>query len=234
MFSLRSRGCLLGLLIATSTQADIEPLPFSPFTASYRGEANGISVEKLGTRSLVALGDDKFRLEYQASAMVYSLKETSTFIWHANLPRPLTYEGSRGTFLKKKEDRLRFDWQAGTGTWLHKKKEGRFTLQEGIQDPLTSTLLLAMELDDGKANVRLLEASGKHQDPRDFVLIGTPELSTEMGKIPTYHVKVLHEDDKRHTELWLHHDYPYIPVKVQQDDDGDRFLLELTGFTLQN
>lgn len=224
--------CIVLLITAGISRADAETFPFSPFTASYRGEANGITVNDLGKRSLVSLGQDKYRLEYKAEAMIYSLKETSTFLWENGIPKPLSYDSKRGTLLKKRENHLAFNWSTHTGSFIHKKKSGNFSLVEGIQDPLSSTLLLALHIQDGKSDIKFLEAKGKSQDTRQFVLLGTPEITTQSGKIKTYHLKRLHEDDKRHTELWLHFDYPFIPVKVSQTDEGDRFLLELTEFML--
>lgn len=217
-------------LVAATAKADMEPIPFSAFTASYRGEANGISVEKLGKRSLTSLGDNQYQIEYNASAMVYSLKETSVFSWHQNVPRPQRYDSSRGTFLKKRENHIRFNWETGKGHYEHKKKEGDFELVAGMQDALTGTLFLALELDAGKSEISFMEAKDNDQEVRKFVLLDTPELDTDVGKIRTFHLKRLHDDEKRQTEIWLHQEYPYIPVKVQQYDDGDKFLLELTDF----
>ncbi|MEE2732839.1 MAG: DUF3108 domain-containing protein [Pseudomonadota bacterium] len=221
---------LLLVLLAGISRADAETMPFSPFTAHYRGEANGMSVQDLGTRTLSSLGQERYRIEYRAKAMIYSLQETSEFLWENGQPRPLHYDSSRGTFLKKRESQIDFNWTTGQGRYVHKKKAGKFTLSDGLQDPLSSTLLLALQVQAGQSTIRFREAKGNDQDLRVFSLLGTPELETESGRIKTFHLKRQHDDKKRHTEIWLHHDYPFIPVKVEQTDDGDRFLLELTRF----
>lgn len=225
--------CALLLLTAGISKADAETMPFSSFTASYRGEANGLSVGNLGTRSLISLGQEQYRIEYNASAMVYKLKEVSHFLWENGTPKPLSYDSSRGTFLKKRENHIKFDWAAGTGSYTHKKTSGTFPLKEGMQDPLSSTLLLALQLQEGKDKISFIEAKDDHQEERQFILLDTPTIKTQMGELKTYHLQRLHDDNKRHTELWLHHEHPFIPVKVIQNDDGDRFLLELTDFSLQ-
>jgi len=224
--------CILLLLSAGISRADAETMPFSSFTAHYRGEANGMSVKNLGTRTLKSLGQDQFQLEYNAEAMIYSLKERSTFVWENGIPKPLAYDSTRGTFLKKRENHIQFNWPSGNGSFTHKKKKGSFKLLEGMQDPLTSTLLLALRLQDGNRSIEFMEAKDNDQEIRTFTLLGKPTIKTALGDVKTYHLQRLHDDKKRHTELWLHHDYPFIPVKVKQDDDGDRFLLELTQFSI--
>ena len=232
MLLLRALPLLL-LLWASISRADAETMPFSPFSATYRGEANGLSVKDLGSRSLVSLGQERFRIEYNAKAMIYSMQETSEFLWENGMPKPISYDSTRGTFLKKRKSNIQFNWDSGKGNYVHKDKRGQFKLTEGIQDPLSSTLLLALEVQSGKASIRFREAKGKDQDMREFDLLDTPVLDSPMGKIKTYHLKRLHDDDQRHTEIWLHFEYPYIPVKVKQTDEDDHFLLELTGFKLQ-
>ena len=223
---------LLLLLITSISRADAETMPFSPFTANYRGEANGMSVSDLGSRKLISLGQERYRIEYKAKAMIYSLEETSDFLWENGVPKPISYDSSRGTFLKKRENKIRFDWTSGKGSYVHKKKKGEFPLSEGMQDPLSSTLLLALEVQAGKSTIHFKAAKGDDQEMRSFTLLGTPEIETDSGKIKTYHLKRLHDDKKRHTEIWLHHEYPFIPVKVEQTDDDDHFLLELTRLKL--
>ncbi|MEN8669934.1 MAG: DUF3108 domain-containing protein [Ketobacter sp.] len=220
------------LMMTGLSRADAETMPFSPFTAHYRGEANGMSVSDLGSRKLISLGQERYRIEYDASAMIYRLEEQSEFLWQAGQPRPLQYDSTRGTFLKKRKNHINFDWQRGRGTYVHKKKQGEFDLVAGMQDPLTSTLLLALEVQSGKGEIQFMEAKDNDQELRKFVLLDKPTISTESGNIKTFHLKRLHDDDKRQTEIWLHHEYPFIPVKVEQNDDGDHFLLELTGFKL--
>jgi len=212
--------------------ADAETMPFSPYTAHYRGEAKGISVKDLGSRKLESMGQERYRIEYDASAMIYSLKEESEFLWQDGQPKPLQYDSSRGTFLKKRENHIKFDWQSGQGRYVHKKKKGTFELAAGMQDPLTSTLLLALEVQSGKSEIKLMEAKDNDQELRTFILLDKPTLNMPSGKIKTYHLKRLHDDKKRQTEIWLHHEYPFIPIKVEQYDDGDHFLLELTSFKL--
>ena len=223
---------LLLLLITSISRADAETMPFAPFTAKYRGEANGMSVRDLGSRTLTQIGQERFRIEYKAKAMIYSLEESSDFIWQNGIPKPISYDSSRGTFLNKRENHIKFDWPSGKGSYTHKKKKGQFNLTEGIQDPLSSTMLLALQVQDGQSTITFREAKGDDQDLRVFSLLGTPDLETESGRIKTYHLKRAHEDSKRHTEIWLHYEYPFIPVKVEQTDDGDHFLLELTSFKL--
>jgi hypothetical protein len=221
------------LLIVTSiTRADAETMPFSAFSASYRGEAKGIKVGDLGTRTLTQLGPERFQIQYTAKALMYTLKEISVFDWVNGAPKPISYDSSRGTFLKRRENHIDFDWQNNTASYIHKKNQGTFPLIDGVQDPLTSLLVLAQALQSGKPTISLHEAKNSRHEEKRFALLGTPMLKTKIGNIKTYHLQRLHDDPERHTELWLHYEHPFIPVKVRQTDEGDLFLLELTTFTL--
>ena len=232
MLRIRSLPLWILLLLATLSKADAETVPFLPFTAQYSGKAKGMSVEKLGSRKLIDLGDQQYRIEYRAEAMVYSLEETSQFQWQNGAPLPQRYRSSRGTFLKKRKSAMNFDWPNQRINFEHKGKKGTLPLSEGMQDPLTSTLYIAAQLQSDKSQIEFDEAVGHKWSHRKFVLKGKTDLETKMGTIPTFHLERLHDDKERETNIWLHADYPYIPVKVKQIDEGDLFLLQLTEFRI--
>lgn len=208
------------------------PFPFKPFTAKYRGEAYDMNLDDLGTRTLTSLGDGRYRVEYHAKAMMYSMEESSEFLWQDNRIVPQHYQSEKGTFISKRKSGIHFDWQNGVAHFKYKKREGQFPVQAGDQDPITSAFKLAIDIAAGKQEIELREAKKDNVHPRKFELIDEPELNTPLGKIKTVHLKRVHDSDKRETEIWVHKDYPHIPVRLWQDDEGDVFLLELTGLTL--
>ncbi|MGB3623100.1 MAG: DUF3108 domain-containing protein [Ketobacter sp.] len=215
-----------------SAAAATVEFPFKLFTASYRGEAYGMSMEKLGTRSLMQVDAQRYRIEYKANAMMYSMEETSDFIWQDNHIIPLAYHSERGTFLSKRKARLLFDWDAGTAEYKVKKRSGEFTISPGDQDPITSTLTLALKIDQKNPLIEVSEAKKDSVEMLEFERIDEPELQTPIGDIKTLHLRRIHDDPERQTEIWVHREYPYIPVKLRQNDDGEVFLLELTDLKL--
>lgn len=218
---------------AAAPDAARADLSLQPFIAHYKGRANGFAVGDLGVRELQALGNGRYRLQYRAEALIYTLEETSEFELANGQIRPTRYRSNRGTFMKRRKTGLDFDWMHMTASFDYKGKTGQFSLQPGAQDPLSGSILLAQLLAPGQTSLSYLEADKKGIDTNRLELIDTPVLETEMGKIATWHLRRLHDNSKRKTEIWLHQQYPAIPVKVHQIDDTDEFQLELVTFELK-
>lgn len=231
-----TRWLLTALLLLTAPLVTAQPAQqgptleqvLKPFVAHYKGRANGMSVSNLGQRELLQLEDGRYQLQYRASAMIYTLEEISEFRIADNTIIPLQYRSNRGSFFKRRKASIDFDWDSNTGSYDYKGSTGTFTLQPNTQDPLSGSLELARLLTPNKTKYQYREAEKRGIGSNELVLIDQPELKTAIGTIKTWHLQRLHKDDKRNTEIWLHHDYPAIPVKVHQIDDGDEFQLDIT------
>lgn len=208
------------------------PTTLQPFIAYYKGSANGLSVGNLGERELTSLGNGRYRLQYRAKALIYSLEETSVFDLVDGQARPLTYRSVRGTIFNRRKDSMDFDWNAMTIKTLHKNTRREYALRKGTQDPLSGSIALALLLQQAQPQLEYPEAGKRDIETDKLVLLDEPTLTTEMGEIPTWHLKRIHDDPKRQTEIWIHKQYPAIPVKVHQIDDGDEFLLNLVRIKL--
>lgn len=226
---------LLAALLLATTPVNAQTLEqvLQPFIAHYKGRANGMSVSDLGVRELKRLEDGRYQLQYRASAMIYSLEETSVFRIADNVILPETYRSSRGTFFNRRKASLDFNWNDNKGAYDYKGRTGSFTLEPNTQDPLSGSLELARLLTPEQAKYEYKEAEKRGIDANQLILIDQPELKTDIGTIKTWHLERIHDDAKRQTEIWLHHEYPAIPVKVQQTDDGDEFRLDITKFELK-
>ena len=230
------RTLLLLLMLTPWLQASAEEKPaatdtstvvLKPFVAYYKGSANGFSIGNLGTRELTPLGDNRYRLEYKASALIYSLEETSVFSVVNGEIRPESYRSVRGTVFNRSKDTLDFDWQHMTVSALHKGERRQYKLIPGTQDPLSASMTLALLLSKSSPTLQYPEAGKRDVETDKLVLVDQPDLKTPMGDISTWHLKRIHDNPKRHTEIWIDKQYPAIPVKVHQTDDGDEFLLNL-------
>jgi hypothetical protein len=221
---------LLALLVATTLPAAAQPLDqvLRPFTAHYKGRANGLAVSDLGMRELKPLGDGRYQLQYSASAMIYTLEETSVFKIEDGMIVPQTYRSNRGSFFNRRKASLDFDWSKGQGRYEFKGKRGEFVLEPNTQDPLTGGLELARLLRADQAKYLYREAEKRGISSNELVLIDQPEIETAIGTLKSWHLERLHKDPKRKTEIWLHHEYPAIALRVHQLDDGDEFQLDIT------
>lgn len=218
---------------SSSNPEPAEKFPIQPFTASYRGEAYGMTLEDLGTRSLKVTGDNRYRMEYHAKALMYYMDETSDFIWKDNRIVPLAYNSSRGTFLSKRKAQLLFDWDNLIANYKVRDRKGQFTISPGDQDPITSALVVALEVNNKAEPISVSEAKKDSVRLRKFERIDEPALETPLGKINTIHLQLVDDDPERQTEIWVHEEYPFIPVKLRQNDEGDVFVLELIGLKLE-
>ena len=230
-----SRLALAALMVTAALPASAQTLDdvLRPFVAKYQGRANGMAVSDLGIRELKSLGNGRYQLQYSASAMIYTLNETSEFDVRDGVIRPLSYKSDRGSFFKRRKATLDFDWEKKIGAYFFKEKSGTFALEPNTQDPLTGSLELARLLAPTKEKYIYREAEKRGIDTNELVLIDQPELNTAVGTVKTWHLERLHRDPKRKTEIWLHHQYPAIPLKVHQTDDGDEFQLDIAKFELK-
>lgn len=226
---------LLALLLATPLPAAAQSLDqvLRPFTAYYKGRANGMAVSNLGSRELKSLGDGRYQLQYRASAMIYSLEETSVFTVENGVILPQTYRSNRGSFFNRRKASLDFDWSKRQGRYDFKGKTGDFVLESNTQDPLTGGLELARLLTPDRSKYQYLEAEKRGIDSNELVLIGQPDINTAVGTLKSWHLERLHKDPSRKTEIWLHHEYPTIALRVRQTEDGDEFQLDITRFEFQ-
>ncbi len=232
--SLYAQLVLLALMLVTlPVSAEALEKILQPFTAHYQGRANGLAVNDLGVRELKALGNNQFQLQYRAEAMIYSLEETSIFRIEKNVIQPLSYRSNRGSFLHRREASLDFDWTTNKGAFDYKGKSGSFPLQPNTQDPLSGSLELARLLAPEKTRIKYQEAEKKGIGSTELVVIDQPMLKTALGELKTWHLERIHRDPKRKTEVWLHFEFPTVPVKVHQTVDGDEFQLDITRFELK-
>lgn len=224
---------LLSSLLATPLLAADLKQVLQPFEAYYKGRANGLTIGNLGVRELKDLGNNRYQLQYRAEAMMYSLEETSVFMVEDDLLKPLQYRSNRGSFFSRRKAALDFDWRKNIGSYDYKGKTGTFPLQANTQDPLSGSIELARLLEPEREHIQYLEAGKKKIDINELILIDQPELQTAIGTIRTWHLQRIHRDPHRKTEIWLHHQYPTIPVRVHQTDEGDEFQLDIIRFDLK-
>ncbi|MEZ5507066.1 MAG: DUF3108 domain-containing protein [Gammaproteobacteria bacterium] len=230
--TLRLLVLLSSLLAMPLLAADLNQV-LQPFEAHYKGRANGLAVGDLGVRELKALGNNRYQLQYRAEAMIYSLEETSVFMVEDGQLKPLQYRSNRGSFFSRRKAALDFDWGKNTGRYDYKGKTGSFPLQPNAQDPLSGSIELARLLAPEQEHIQYLEAEKKKIGTNELILIDQPELQTAIGTIKTWHLQRIHRDPERKTEIWLHHQYPAIPVRVHQNDEGDEFQLDIVRFELK-
>ena len=99
------------LLLALAVLAlPVQALELKPFSASYTADWKQVPISGTAGRSLKALDNGRWELDFEASMLVASLKETSTFRMENTAFLPLTYRFERSGLGKSKQIELDFDW----------------------------------------------------------------------------------------------------------------------------
>lgn len=222
------------ILLLTLTVA-LAPLAHAwdvqPFTASYKftidsklGTLNGSA-----TRTLEKTGTNSYRYVFAATAPLASATETSNFTFDGKTVTSSTYEQKSKVAWFSKLVGVNFDWKNNTAKGTRDGKEAQYALKPGTLDSLNMEIQVRRDLnDDGKTKDYWL-ASAKDMSSLQFESQGEEVLDTPIGKLKTIKLKRMNQGE-RVTTMWLAKDLGYMPAKVQQNDDGNLYTIEVDGY----
>jgi len=98
------------LMLLALLALPVQALELKPFSASYTADWKQVPISGTAGRSLKALDNGRWELDFEASMLVASLKETSTLRMESDAFLPLTYRFDRSGLGKSKQIELDFDW----------------------------------------------------------------------------------------------------------------------------
>ncbi|MFZ5841707.1 MAG: DUF3108 domain-containing protein [Pseudomonadota bacterium] len=211
----------LPLLLVTSVHAQT---PIAPFKAEYDLYYDDDNVgESVLQLSALANGEWQFETRSEASLylMSFSDHEQSRFVWHNERPKPLAFSKERQRPGKTERVQQQFDWQTQTDRGTRGKKSWSTALLGDTQDLQSHLLALQLDLRAGKRELHY--AVSKHGRVRDYRYKVTKEetLGTALGKLATIRVERIRDaDDDRQTISWLAPSLDFIPVRIQQFEQG--------------
>lgn len=213
----------LALLVLFAAGAHAQT-PIAPFTAEYDLYYDEDNVGE-SVLQLSALANDEWQFETRSEASLYLMSfsdhEQSRFVWHNERPKPLAFSKERKRPGKTERVQQQFDWQTQTDRGTRGKKSWSTALLGDTQDLQSHLLALQLDLRAGKRELHY--AVSKHGRVRDYRYKVTKEetLGTALGKLATIRVERIRDaDDDRQTISWLAPSLDFIPVRIQQFEQG--------------
>ena len=218
---------MLLALLALPVQAALE---LKPFSASYTADWKQVPISGTASRSLEALDNGRWELNFEASMLVASLNETSTFRMENDAFLPLTYRFDRSGLGKAKQIELDFDWTEKQVLGNDRGEPVRFPLNRGIQDKSTYQLVLQHDVAVGKQSMSYQVVDGDEIETFDFRVLGEERVRTKAGLIDAIKVERVRDptQSSRKTVLWFAKDWNYLLVRQHQvEKDGKEYQIML-------
>lgn len=225
-------ACLL--LGGTAVAADDAglPAPLAPFEAEYQ-VGNGTMSVGTATFSLQRSSGlwryrSVVRIEGLFSLFVDGpLRDTTWLDTRDGKLRPVVYRHEKG------DEKLRvvFDWPAGDAQVAAHNGDGRrIDLEPDSRDQFSAILAVMCALATGERTLTFpgIDDDGKPEQLR-FEVTGEEQVDVPRGRYDTVRVQRSH-DDGRATITWLAPELGWLPVRVEQREDGELVgRLELTS-----
>ncbi|MER0861132.1 DUF3108 domain-containing protein [Pseudomonas aeruginosa] len=206
-----------------------------PFTASYTADWKQMPISGNASRSLKALGDGRWQLDFEASMLLASLNEVSTFKVENDTFLPQTYRFARQGLGKGKQIELDFDWSQKQVLGSNRGDAVRQPLNRGQLDKSTYQLVLQHDVADGKKSMSYQIIEGEDVDTYDFRVLGEEKVRTQAGLINAIKVERVRDPGKsnRKTILWFAKDWDYLLVRLyQMETDGKEYQIMLKEGTI--
>lgn len=228
------RRALLLVLALLSLPAFAESL--KPFSASYTADWKQVPISGTAERSLQRLEDGRWQLSFEASMLVASLTEQSTFRIENDAFLPLTYRYERSGLGKSKQVEQDFDWSTKQVLGNDRGTPVRFPLNRGLQDKSTYQLTLQHDVAAGKQSMSYQVVDGDEIETYDFRVLGEEVVRTKAGLIDAIKVERVRDptQSSRKTVLWFAKDWGNLLVRLHQvEKDGKEYQIMLKEGTVE-
>ena len=206
-----------------------------PFSASYTADWKQLPVSGTASRSLEAIGNDQWKLSFEASMLVASLTEQSTLRFENSALLPQSYLYERSGLGKGKKIEHSFDWSAKQVIGSDRDTPVRLPLNRGLLDKSTYQLALQYDVAAGKKSMSYQVVDGDEIETYDFRVLGEETVSTEVGSVDAIKVERVRDptQSSRKTVLWFAKDWNYLLVRLHQvEKDGKEYQIMLKDGTV--
>lgn len=198
------------------------------FSNEYTATAMGFKVTV--THSLTPLDDGTYQMRFFARSWFASIDETSRVRIDEEKQQviPLHYKYQRRVFGRDRDAELTFDWNNKTVTNNVQNTTWKMDIAQHVQDKLSYQLQLQLDLLNNKKSLVYQIADGGRLKEYAFEIVGEEVLNTPLGKVGTVKVKRSRENDDRVTLAWLAKNWNFLLVRLQQEEDGDAYTINLS------
>ncbi len=219
------------LLLALAVLAlPAHALDLKPFSATYTADWKQVPVSGTAKRSLEKLDDGNWRLDFEASMLVASLNERSTFSLEGETFLPHSYRLKRSGLGKGKAIKHNFDWEAKEVVGEDRGDPVKLPLNRGLMDKSTYQVALQHAVAAGEKSMSYQVVDGDEIETYDFRVLGQEQVSTKAGQVDAIKVERVRDptQSKRQTILWFATDWDYLLVRLHQiEKDGKEYQIML-------
>jgi hypothetical protein len=228
---LLSHHCYLFSLLLLSAIVSAGDLPHS-FSNQYLSSALGFKVTV--THELKPLEDGSLEMHFRAESWFASIDEVSRLRIDKTTGEvvPLHYRYKRRGAGRNRDAELTFNWDAKTVTNNVQNTTWKMGIAERVQDKLSYQLQLQQDLLNGQKKFSYQIADGGRLKEYAFEIVAEETLTTPLGKVDTIKVKRSRDNDDRVTYAWLAKDQNYLLVRMEQEEKGDTYTINLNTATI--
>jgi len=224
------------LLLALAVLAlPVQALELKPFSASYTADWKQVPVSGTAQRSLEKLDAGAWRLDFEASMLVASFNERSTFKVEGDRFVPQSYRLKRSGLGKGKTIKYDFDWTAKQVVGEDRGDPVKLPLNTGLLDKSTYQIALQQAVAAGEQSMSYQVVDGDEVETYDFRVLGEEPVSTKAGQVDAIKVERVRDptQSKRQTILWFAKDWDYLLVRLHQiEKDGKEYQIMLEEGTV--
>ena len=221
---------LVLLIVGTIADAAQFPPPLqpTPFEAKYSASYNGLPIET--TRTLAKSGET-FEAVTEADNFLGSIREAETFrVDDKGSVDSTSYQYSRSILGKERTENSSFTANGRRASNTYKGETLRFDSVDHLLGPLGYQTQMQLDLLRGASDLRYAVLSrGKIRDYQ-FARQGNEAISTSLGTLDTIVVDRLRTESTRKTRIWLAPNLGYLPVKLVQEEDGERYEMQIESY----
>ncbi len=224
------------LLLALAVLAlPVQALELKPFSASYTADWKQVPVSGTAQRSLEKLDAGAWRLDFEASMLVASFNERSTFKVEGDRFVPQSYRLKRSGLGKGKTIKYDFDWTAKQVVGEDRGDPVKLPLNTGLLDKSTYQIALQQAVAAGEQSMSYQVVDGDEVETYDFRVLGEEQVSTKAGQVDAIKVERVRDptQSKRQTILWFAKNWDYLLVRLHQiEKDGKEYQIMLEEGTV--
>ena len=215
----------LGVVAFAANSSTVRADELKPFEATYAWIWHGMTVAV-----------SHLKLEQQGDTWIYTSRsdprgigrmfserptQTSTLQVTPTGVRPLRYNAEDGTSSTKRDADVQFDWEHNRATGIYEDVKVDMPLQPGIQDDLSVQIALMVELLAGRTPAQFLMIDKNTVREYRYTRDGAEPVSTPLGKIDTVIYRAQKKGSPRITRFRCAPSAGYIPMRVEQEKDGE-------------
>lgn len=208
----------------------VQALELKPFSASYTADWKQVPISGTARRSLEKTSDDSWQLDFEASMLVASFNERSTFRVEGDTLLPERYRLKRSGLGKGKSIKHDFDWDAKQVTGEDRGDPVKLPLIRGLLDKSTYQIALQEAVAAGEKSMSYQVVDGDEIETYDFRVLGEEQVSTKAGQVAAIKVERVRDptQSKRQTILWFATEWDFLLVRLHQiEKDGKEYQIML-------